>query len=150
MGRSRIFDHHLAVLTCFPKGLWNGTKILLTMVPPPIVCIFIDMAISSLFPKSPGCTGAWSPSPYFIATQHLIPPYLPAALSKTPSDFLCTDLCRSCRALHLPDFTLCALQASTSSVNFPSGWELGFLSEQPHFPAFMHTCTSLIKSMNFH
>lgn len=48
MGRSRIVDHHLALLTCFPKGFLTGTNILTTMLPSPIVCVFIDMGILSL------------------------------------------------------------------------------------------------------
>lgn len=78
-----------------------------------------------------------------------IVPYLSAELSKSQSALFCTDLCRSCSTLHLPNFTLCTQQALTFRVSFPSRYKLGFLSEQSHFPTFMHTCISL-KSLNSH
>jgi len=52
------------------KGFSNGTNIISTVLPPPIVYVlltWVSWAWCS-FPKHPDCTGVWSPSLYSITT----------------------------------------------------------------------------------
>lgn len=106
------------MLTCFPKGFLNGTNILSTMLPPPIVCIFIDMAFLSLeqLSKAPRLHRGMGPLRILlqlsikfllISLQHFL------KLNLICSAVTYVDLAVS--ALHLPDCTLCAPSISIQS-----------------------------------